>query len=82
MIPKFEAHKLPKKHFPHCNIIKTNFVRTNDNRIVVVIHNFKTVFLQNEKYRITRRECYGKNFQNRILNRGQVEKLTSLTKRI
>ena len=30
----------------------------------------------------TRREFYGKNFQIRILNRGQVEKLTSLTKRI
>ena len=30
----------------------------------------------------TRREFYGKNFQSRILNREQVEKLTSLTKRI
>ena len=30
----------------------------------------------------TRREFYAKNFQIRILNRGQVEKLTSLTKRI
>ena len=30
----------------------------------------------------TRKEFYGKNYQIRILNRGQVEKLTSLTKRI
>ena len=30
----------------------------------------------------TRIEFYGENFQIRILNRGQIEKLTSLTKRI
>ena len=30
----------------------------------------------------TRREFYGKNFQIRILNWEQVEKLTSMTKRI
>ena len=30
----------------------------------------------------TRTEFYGKNFQIRILNPGQVEKLTSLSKRI
>ena len=33
-------------------------------------------------YNPTWREFYAKNFQIRILNRGQVEKLTSSTKRI
>ena len=35
-----------------------------------------------EKLNTTRREFYGKNVQIRILNRGQVDKLTSLTERI
>ena len=35
-----------------------------------------------DKYLSARREVYGKNFQIRILSRGQVEKLMSLTKRI